>query len=65
MRWTTWRAISAGPWSEEEARGAVAGIAAALCDMHRAAVTVAAEYERASGRTAAGTVAAELTFELS
>jgi len=43
----------------------VAGIAAALCDMHRAAVTVAAEYERASGRTAAGTVAAELTFELS
>ena len=38
---------------KDEAREAVAGIANALCDMHGAAVSVAAEYERTSGRTTA------------
>jgi uncharacterized membrane protein YgcG len=44
--------VSAAP-SAEEARDALAGMANALCDMHRAAVAAAAEYTRASGRAAA------------
>lgn len=38
---------------EGDSRASIVLLSAALCEMHRAAVTIATEYERSSGRTAA------------
>jgi hypothetical protein len=46
-------AVSVSNASTPEAHEALRGIAGALCDMHRAAVAVAAEFARTSGRVAA------------